>query len=286
MRKIYTKVTKIARERLYQFMKNNQISPLNYHFHHYFDDYVKRHNILVMEHHFSSLKIEGLTMKDDLGVSISYEKYNPPVKQNFTKCHELGHCVLGHSGNQLAEIFNINSIDEREANIFSAYILMPDIVLLSKIYYRLDSFDQVMTDLTVSSDALKFRLHDLFRYRLNRYNDDISKAVNRYQAGQNEEIFSLFDEIHTEIEDEYRAVEGNPLTCMMKRLEVCGFITSTDFPELLDNGFRQDLAKVENISAWLEFDFKQSLGYAWRTDELTEKQAKLRARRLLLLEKR
>lgn len=66
-----------------------------------------------------------------------------------------------------------------------------------------------MTDLTVSSDALKFRLHDLFRYRLNRYNDDISKAVNRYQAGQNEEIFSLFDEIHTEIEDEYRAVKSS-----------------------------------------------------------------------------
>ena len=36
---------------------------------------------------------------------------------------------------------------EREANIYSAVILMPDIVLLSKIYYSRDTFFQVQKSL-------------------------------------------------------------------------------------------------------------------------------------------
>ena len=95
-----------------------------------------------MEHHFTNRKIEGLTIIDEIGISISYESQNPLVKQNFTKCHELGHYILEHSGNQFTEMSNSNdtTIDEIEANLFSAYILMPDIVLFSKIYYRFDSF--------------------------------------------------------------------------------------------------------------------------------------------------
>ena len=56
------------------------------------------------------------------------------MKQNFTLCHELGHFILEHEGNYFAEsIDNQESLLEREANIFSAIVLMPDIVLLSKI---------------------------------------------------------------------------------------------------------------------------------------------------------
>lgn len=142
MRDVYTRVTKLPREQLYQFMKDNQVSPLNYHFHYYFDDCIQKSNIKVMEHHFTNRKIEGLTIIDEIGISISYESQNPLVKQNFTKCHELGHYILEHSGNQFTEMSNSNdtTIDEIEANLFSAYILMPDIVLFSKIYYRFDSF--------------------------------------------------------------------------------------------------------------------------------------------------
>ena len=49
--------------------------------------------------------------------------------------HELGHFILKHEGNYFAEsIDNQENLLEREANIFSAVVLMPDIVLLSKIY--------------------------------------------------------------------------------------------------------------------------------------------------------
>ena len=52
--------------------------------------------------------------------------------KNFTLCHELGHFLLKHEGGYFAEsVDNKDSQIEREANIFSAFILMPDIVLLS-----------------------------------------------------------------------------------------------------------------------------------------------------------
>lgn len=63
-------------------------------------------------------------MIDDYGISFSYERDNPEVKQNFTKCHELGHFLLGHSGSLFTELKGgSDSKHETIADIFSATIL-------------------------------------------------------------------------------------------------------------------------------------------------------------------
>ena len=52
------------------------------------------------------------------------------------------------NGTYFAEsVDNQEDILEREANIFSAVVLMPDIVLLSKIYYNCETFQQVQNSL-------------------------------------------------------------------------------------------------------------------------------------------
>ena len=125
-------------------MKDNNISLLNYSFNYFFQYCIQKYQIQVISHHFSNHKIEGLTVVDKLGTSFSYEIDSPKVKQNFTLCHELGHFILKHDGNYFAEsIDNKENLLEREANIFSAVVLIPDIVLLSKIYYNRDTFHQV-----------------------------------------------------------------------------------------------------------------------------------------------
>lgn len=69
------------------------------------------------------------------------KKINPTEKQNFTVCHELGNFILRYLGNCFTELRGkSDSVKEREASIFSATILMPAIVLLSKTFYRQDSF--------------------------------------------------------------------------------------------------------------------------------------------------
>lgn len=77
-----------------------------------------------MSHHFTNRKIEGLTIIDQNGISFSYERDNPKVKQNFTLCHELVHFILNHSGTCFTESAdNQENVLEREANIFSAVVL-------------------------------------------------------------------------------------------------------------------------------------------------------------------
>lgn len=144
MDKLYARISKSTKHMLYQYMKNNDISLLNYNFNYFFQHCIQKNQIQVISHHFSNHKIEGLTVVDKLGTSFSYEIDNPKVKQNFTLCHELGHFILKHDGNYFAEsIDNKENLLEREANIFSAVVLIPDIVLLSKIYYNRDTFHQV-----------------------------------------------------------------------------------------------------------------------------------------------
>ena len=179
MNELYTRVSSTSKKVLYQFMKDNDISLLDYHFSSFFHYFTEKHEIRVISHHFSSHKIEGLTVIDNMGISFSYERDNPIVKQNFTLCHELGHFLLEHQGNFFTEsVDNKDSQIEREANIFSAVVLMPDIVLLSKIYYSCDSFQKVQENLEVSKQALYFRLLDLFR-EYSSYNEGgIKQAIN------------------------------------------------------------------------------------------------------------
>lgn len=91
-------------------MKDNDISLLNYNFNYFFQHCVQKYQIQVISHNFSNHKIEGLTVIDELGISFSYERDNPIVKQNFTLCHELGHFILNHEGNFFQNLLKIRKI--------------------------------------------------------------------------------------------------------------------------------------------------------------------------------
>ncbi|ADX24167.1 TPA: ImmA/IrrE family metallo-endopeptidase [Streptococcus agalactiae] len=288
MREIYSKVTRIAKKELYQFMKDYRVSTLNYHYSYYFEDCLRKHKIQLLEHHFSNRHIEGLTLIDVDGISFSYEKENPLVKQNFTKCHELGHFILGHSGSIFTEMKNASdSLQETEANLFSAFILMPDVVLLSKIYFRRDSFQMLLKDLTVSAEALEYRLRDLFRYHLSLSNQEVNNAINSYRRNDNSMILNYFELIKDQIVEEFKSIKANELILVLNYLKNNSFVASNKYFRLLENNFRKEIEeKASNIKTWVEYDFGQTIAYAWREDLLNSKQAKSRAKTILLLEKR
>ena len=288
MREIYSKITCIAKKELYQFMKDYRVSTLNYHYSYYFEDCLRKHKIQLLEHHFSNRHIEGLTLIDADGVSFSYEKDNPKVKQNFTKCHELGHFILGHSGSIFTEMKNgSDSLQETEANLFSAFVLMPDVVLLSKIYFRRDSFQMLLKDLTVSAEALEYRLKDLFRYHLILSNQEIDNAINSYRKNDNSMVLNYFELIKDQIAEEFKSFKGNELALILNYLKNNDFVASNKYSQLLENNFRKEIEKNgSNIKTWAEYDFGQTIAYAWREDLLTSQQAKSRAKTILLLEKR
>lgn len=285
MVKLYTKISNITKQVLYQYIKDSYTSLLNYHFKSFFQYCIEKNSIQVITHHFSNHKIEGLTIIDKNGISFSCERDNPKEKQNFTLCHELGHFVLEHAGLYFTEtVDNQESIIEREANIFSAIVLMPDIVLLSKIYYSCDSFQKVQENLEVSKQALYFRLLDLFR-EYSSYNEDgIKQAIDSYIQGQNASVILLFHEIKEQIIIEFNQYRPSLIKQLQNRIIHKGFASSEEIPELLEQKNWDSLKKnIENLKIWLVYNKGKSVAYAWDTSRLTEKEARKKAELQLLL---
>lgn len=284
MDELYSRVSEITKQILYSFMKNEEISTLDYHFHYYFDYCVHENNIQVISHHFSNHKIEGLTVIDKLGTSFSYEKDNPVTKRHFTLCHELGHFILKHDGSYFTEsVDNQESILEREANVFSAIVLMPDIVLLSKIYYSSDSFQKVKEDLEVSKQALYFRLIDLLRIYQVDTELTIKQAVDEYLDGQNASLYHYFHQLKGILIEEYNQYQPSLIARVKKRLKQTNFVTSQEVPELLDQTRWDEIRAVRKFKVWLVYNKGKSLAYVWDSNKLSETEARRKANLELLV---
>ncbi|WP_343086155.1 ImmA/IrrE family metallo-endopeptidase [Streptococcus parasanguinis] len=285
MDELYTRISKSTKQMLYQYMKDHDISLLNYNFNYFFQHCIHEYQIQVISHHFSNHKIEGLTVIDELGISFSYEKDNPIVKQNFTLCHELGHFILEHEGNYFTEsIDNQENLLEREANIFSAVVLMPDIVLLSKIYYSCETFQHIQNSLNVSKQALFFRLLDLLREYYPGKGSTIKQAIDAYIAGQNATLLLLFHSIKEQIIGEYNDYQVSIIDKIDQSVSKKSFITSLEYPELLNQEYWKKIKTCrDNLKVWLIYDKGKSIAYVWDKNKLTDKEAKQKAELKLLL---
>ena len=284
MDELYSRVSEITKQILYPFMKEEEISTLNYHFHYYFDYCIHENNIQIISHHFSNHKIEGLTVIDNLGTSFSYEQDNPVTKRHFTLCHELGHFILKHDGSYFTESMDTQeSILEREANVFSAIVLMPDIVLLSKIYYACDSFQKIKEDLEVSKQALYFRLIDLLRvYRVDT-ESSIKQAVDEYLDGQNASLHHYFHQLKEILIEEFNQYQPSLIARLKKRLKQTNFVTSQELPELLDQTRWDEIRAVKKFKVWLVYNKGKSLAYVWDSNKLSETEARRKANLELLV---
>ncbi len=285
MDELYTRVSNATKQTLYQFMKDQNISLLNYRFDNFFQFCVQINNIQVLPHHFSSHKIEGLTVVDELGISFSFEIDNPKVKQNFTLCHELGHFILKHDGNYFAELIdNQENLLEREANIFSAVVLMPDIVLLSKIYYSCDTFHQVQNSLEVSKQALFYRLSDFLREHYSDHEREVTQAIESYIEGKNDSIFRLFHDIREKIIEEFNQFQPSLINQVKQRVSKVGFTTSQEYPDLLNqDNWKAIKEESINLKTWLIYNKGKSIAYVWDKEKFTDKEARNKAELQLLL---
>ncbi|MFS9124603.1 ImmA/IrrE family metallo-endopeptidase [Streptococcus salivarius] len=285
MDELYTRVSSATKQELYQYMKDDDISLLGYNFTYFFQYCIEENQIQVISHHFSNHKIEGLTVVDELGISFSYEIDNPKVKQNFTLCHELGHFILKHDGNYFAEsIDNQENLLEREANIFSAVVLMPDIVLLSKIYYNYETFQRVQNSLEVSKQALFFRLLDFLREYYPDKDSEVKQAVEAYIEGKNASIFRLFHDIREKIIEEFHQFQPSLINQVKQRVSKVGFTTSLEYPYLLiQDNWKAIKASSINLKTWLVYNKGKSIAYVWDKEKFSDEEARKKAELQLLL---
>lgn len=285
MNELYARVSRATKQVLYQYMKDDDISLLNYNFDYFFQHCIQKNQIQVISHHFSNHKIEGLTVVDELGISFSYETDNPKVKQNFTLCHELGHFILKHEGNYFAEsIDNQENLLEREANVFSAVVLMPDIVLLSKIYYNCETFQRVQNSLEVSKQALFFRLLDFLREYYPDKDSEIKQAVETYIERKNSSIFRLFHDIREQIIEEFHQFQPSLINQVKQRVSKVGFTTSLEYPDLLNqDNWKAIKDNNGNLKTWLIYNRGKSIAYVWDKEKFSDEEARKKAELQLLL---
>ena len=285
MGSLYNYVSLEIKKLLYQYIKDTNLSLLNYSFKSFFNDVVEINNIKVVQHHFTNKKIEGMTIIDKYGISISYEKTSPIIKRNFTLCHELGHYILNHGGCYFAE--SVDSLEnrlEQEANIFSAVLLMPDIVLLSKIYYRCDSFYEVQNSLEVSKQSLIFRLSNLFREHYLDNDKEIKKVIESYINGENSAIMLLFHDIKEQIINEFNQYRPSLENRVKNVIKKTGFVTSQEIPELLKQDNWDSLKQNNlNLKIWLVYNKGKSIAYVWDKNKMSENVARKKAELQLLL---
>ena len=285
MDELYTRVSSATKQVLYQHMKDNVTSLVNYSFNYFLKYCIQENQIQVISHHFSNHKIEGLTVADELGISFSYERDNPKVKQNFTLCHELGHFILKHSGSYFAEsVDNQEDMLEREANIFSAVVLMPDIVLLSKIYYNCETFQRVQNSLEVSKQALLFRLLDFLREYYLGKDSEIKQAVEAYIEGNNASIYRLFHDIREQIIEEFHQFQPSLINQIKQRVTKVGFVTSQEYPGLLNqDNWKAIKDNNGNLKTWLVYNKGKSIAYVWDKEKFSDEEARKKAELQLLL---
>ncbi|MGC6569342.1 ImmA/IrrE family metallo-endopeptidase [Streptococcus sp. VTCC 12886] len=284
MENTFSKISLVVQSQLYPFIKLRELSLLSYTFKDFFEHVINENNIKVLGHHFSNRQIEGLTLIDSGDrISLSYEKENPVVRQNFTKCHELGHFLLSHHGTVFTELKeNQTAPEEVEANYFSACLLMPDIVLLSKIYYQKSSFQEVANSLCVSHQALNIRLIDLLTYLLGKSRESIVQSVHHYQSGDNRKVLENFASVHDIIVSEYNTYEPRPEDKLNYLLIQKDFVTDNEVAELSQAKFRS-LVSSTSVGTWAYYDKGKAIFYAWNKEKLAESEAYQKAKDIYYL---
>lgn len=193
--------------------------------------------------------------------------------------------MLKHDGNYFSEsIDNQENLLEREANIFSAVILMPDIVLLSKIYFSYDTFDQVQNSLEVSKQALFFRLLDFLREHYPDKDSEIKQAVEAYIEGKNASIFRLFHDIREQIIKEFHQFQPSLINQVKQRVSKVGFVTSQEYPNLLNqDNWKAIKDNNGNLKTWLVYNKGKSIAYVWDKEKFSDEEARKKAELELLL---
>ena len=273
MKHPYFKVTQKAKELLYPFMKLNDMKASSYTYHSFFESQISSNNILVIGHDLRNT-ISGFSIIDNQGIYlITYDSSHHQHRQNFTKCHELGHYLLNHDGKVFTDN-NENNLQEIEADYFSSFILMPDIILLGNILHENKSFQDIFHSLDVSPSALFRRLNDILSFNTNLNATEINSIIWDYQSNRDRnDIQSIFNSLKDGIIKDYRQTKLSPFDKLQQLLTNKNFITHQSLPELKDQSFCQKVRRIfPNIKTWSKYERGKTLWYAWNSKKMTEKE--------------
>lgn len=284
MNPTYRKISDIAHNHIYQFVKKNDIQLTSYNFNHYFQNIISSYKIKTFPHHFDNEVILGITMIDENGITISWEENCIAQRQNFTKCHELGHLFLEHNGSFFLEQEHNKNQQEIEANYFASIVLMPDIVLLTHILYKQLTYQQLQQHLDVSNKALAVRLTHFLQSYTDLSYPLAQSAVSSFRANtaSREKLINYVRTFEEEIIQKYNSIQLSPLEQISKLLQSQLFISQLDCEYITDPDLiKQIKLEYPDIESDVYFDFGKTIQYLYQSNQLSKPQAEKMAKDLI-----
>lgn len=174
-----------------QYLLKNEIAPLDYKWSMLFDQIVDENQIDVFPHEFKRYKkggLSGMLVKDDLGISITYNPKDYPRRQNFTKCHELIHFLKHSDLHNEYYVFKDMSFGygeeadgiEMEANKGASIMMLPDITIIKYLETTV-SFPTMAEKLEMTQAALYVRMVQFMSTKVGLTNDYSRNLVNDFR---------------------------------------------------------------------------------------------------------
>jgi Zn-dependent peptidase ImmA (M78 family) len=114
--------------------------------------------------------VSGIVAVEDGQPVIYVSASDPYVRQRFTIAHEIGHVYCGHltdkENNELIDdevrLRSANwNLEERQANVFAARLLMPATLIRQSINGGCISVEELSELFNVSEQAMMYRLRNL-----------------------------------------------------------------------------------------------------------------------------
>lgn len=102
---------------------------------------------------------DGIQITEGNTSTIGYNKAQHPHRQRFTIAHEIGHLLLGHTGENFILDLNSKKPEEIEANQFAAELLMP-LEMLKKDLQNKKNAKDIAKEYNVSEETVWWRLYD------------------------------------------------------------------------------------------------------------------------------
>ncbi len=103
---------------------------------------------------------DGIQITEGDTATIGYNKTQHPHRQRFTVAHEIGHLLLGHTGENFVLDLNSRKPEEIEANQFAAELLMPLEMLKKDFQNGKKNAKDIAKAYNVSEEAVWWRLYD------------------------------------------------------------------------------------------------------------------------------